>query len=151
MEFVQYNKRKWDFLIGAIAINAACGFTLFLIIGYADPAPEPVVYVSLLFIPLLIDVISVLDWHAEKRKVIRIDETGISLKKKGTLEWAVAWEEIDRIWYSNPYRHRGIAFELKNPPKIDLWTVSQPHQYKFHLNKTAKEALKCYCKLPIQK
>ena len=150
MEFIQFNKLKWDFLIGAIAINAACGFTLFLIIGYADPAPTPVVYAVLLFITVLVDVLLALDWYAEKQKVIRIDETGISLKKNGKLEWAVAWEEIEWIWYSKPYRHRGIAFELKNPPKIDLWTVSQLHRYEFHLNKTAKEALRCYCNFPIE-
>lgn len=151
MEVAQYNKLKWDFLIGAIAISAACGFSLFLITGYANPAPEPVVCVSLLLCAVVIDVLSVLEWHSQKQKVIRIDETGISLKRKGKLEWAFRWDEIERIRYSNPYRHRGIAFELKNPPKIDLWTVSRPHLYQFHLNKTAREALKCYCKLPIQK
>ena len=26
-----------------------------------------------------------------------------------------------------------------------------PYKYEFHLNKTAKEALERYCKLPIQK
>ena len=150
MEIVQFNKLKWDFLIGAIAINAACGFTLLLIIGYADPVPKPVAYVILLFITVLVDILLALDWYAEKQKVIRIDETGISLKKNGKLEWAFTWDEIEGIWKSNPYRHRGVAFKPKDPTKIDLWTISKHHQYEFHMNKTAKVALTRYCKLPIK-
>lgn len=150
MEFVQYNKLRFDYLLGGIVWSVA---TVLMGVGLFNAVPEISVWTVVLLLAVMVFTCADLfwEWHKEKQKVIRIDETGISLKKKGTLEWAFSWDEIQRIGRCGPYRHGGICFVPKNPLKIDLWTVCAPYKFEFHLNKTAKEALERYCKLPIHK
>lgn len=147
MKFPQYSKLFVDCLIGAVAMGAACVFCLFFTL------PEGELGISALLSVIAVGNIAAMTfaWHAEKQKVICIDEHGISLTRKGKLEWTMRWDQIQRIAYGSKFFRKSIFFVPKEQQKMDLLTVCSPYKYEFHLNKTAKEALERYCKLPIQK
>lgn len=147
MKFVQFSKLQFDYLFGCIFAGVVCLFCLCIIV----PAAAVWDAVLITAATALTCAGSAWAWYGESKKVVCIDENGISLTNKGKPEWAFAWEEIQRIGHCSPYRHRGIFFVPKDPPKQDLWTVCAPYRYEFHLNKTAKEALERYCRLPIEK
>lgn len=142
MKFVQYSKLFWDYLIGGMAMGMAFVFCLFLTLREGETG----ISVLLAVIAIGNTAGMVFGWRAEKQKVICVDETGISLTRKGKLEWALQWDQIQRIAHGSKFNHRSIFFVLKEQPKMDLLTVCAPYRYEFHLNKTAKAALARYCK-----
>lgn len=147
MKLIQYSKLFADYLIGTVALAAACVFCLFFTLRDGEVG-----------ISILLSVIAIgntvgmmLGWRAEKRKVICIDERGISLTKKGKPEWSFQWDQIQRIAYGSKFFHKSIFFVPKEQPKMDLLTACSPYKYEFHLNKIGHEALKRYCPLSIER
>ena len=148
MEFIQYSKWKYDHIFAGVLLGAAMLFVACASFGQGEW--KTAILLPLVVLPVLFGLYW--NWHGERQNIIRIDETGISLTRKGKLAWAFAWEEIQRIGYSSPMRHRGVFFVPKEKPmNMDVWTVLSPCNHEFHLNKTAKEALARYCPLPIEK
>ena len=147
MKFPQYSKLFADYLIGAVALAAACVFCLFFTLRDGEVGIS--ILLSVVAIGNIVGML--LGWRAEKQKEICIDETGISLTKKGKPEWVLRWDQIQRIAYGSKFCHRSVFFVPKEQPKMDLLTVCSPYKYEFHLNKTAKEALACYCPLSVER
>ena len=148
MEFVQYNRLKYD----CILISALMGpVTMFLLCALLQRGDWKTA--ALLAIMELAAIACLwCGWRVMKQSIIHIDQTGISLTRKGKQEWAFAWEEIHRVSYGSAMSHRGVFFVPKEKPmNMDAWTVLPSRDYRFHLNKTAKEALARYCPLPIEK
>lgn len=75
---------------------------------------------------------------------ITIDETGIACKKSETQLWGYSWEEIAILKKSCRYNWPSIEVIL-----YDKSGEEEPygtHDHYFQLGKTAKKALKQYCR-----
>ena len=148
MEFVQYNRFKYD----CILISALIGPVTIFLVGDLIQCGDWKTAVFLAAIEMAAIACPWCGWCVMKQSIIHIDQTGISLIRTGNQEWAFSWEEIHRVSYGTPMRHRGVFFVPKEKPlNMDAWTVLPSKDYKFHLNKTAKEALERYCPLSIEK
>ncbi len=142
MRFSQYNQSQTAYLRGCILLPViylfCAGVTLY------SKQTNFCILLSLLAVAAF--VIFFLSWRQEKERIIFMDESGISLTCKGTLEWAFSWAEIQRMCYCKPYRRKGVCFHPADPAK-----QNSAEKYEFHLNNTAKAALTRYCQLPIEK
>ena len=148
MEFVQYNRLKYDCILISALMGPVTMFLMYDLIQRGDWKTAA----FLAIIELAAMACPWWGWCVMKKSIIHIDQTGISLTRKGKQEWAFAWEEIHRISYGSVMSHRGVFFVPKEKPmNMDAWTVLPSRDYRFHLNKTAKEALARYCPLPIEK
>jgi hypothetical protein len=146
MEFVQYSKSIIDYIIFEIVIGLSGLYILYTDRLNVDKVLQvftvTVLLVSMITFCLLI--------RNERKKIIYINENGISLTRQGKPEWEFAWKEIHWISCGSADGHRCV-FIGKNCPAIKLSSLVRPYPYAFHLNKTAQEALERYCPLPIEK
>ena len=148
MEFVQYNRLKYDCILASALMGLA---TIFIVCDSIQRGDwKTAAFLAVMLLAAM--ACPWWGWRVMKKSVIHIDQTGLSLTRKGKLEWAFSWEEIHRVSYSSVMSHRGVFFVPKEKPmNMDAWTVLPSRDYRFHLNKTAKEALARYCPLPIEK
>ena len=146
MRFVEYSKSIIDYIIFEMVIGLSGLYILCTDRLDVDKALQVftvmVLLVSMITFFLLI--------RSERKKIILINEIGISLINQGKPEWEFTWEEIRWISYGSADGHRCV-FVGKNRPEIKLSGLFMPYPYAFHLNKTAKEALAHYCPLPIER
>lgn len=148
MEFAQYNRFKYDCILSSALMGPA---TIFLLCDLMQRG-EWKMAVFLAVTVMAAIACPWFFWCVEKQSIIHIDPIGISLTRKGKQEWAFSWEEIHRVSYGSAMCHRSVFFVPKEKPmNMDAWTVLPSQDYRFHLNKTAKEALERYCPLPIEK
>lgn len=147
MKFPQYTRFYRDYLLGNIFIIIAWLFCMIAILPKGDFLEAAIVTVI-----VAANFIAVIFFRrAEKRKIICVDETGISLTVKDKPEWAFRWEEIQRMAYGVSHRHKTVYLVPKETPKQNLCSICAPYPFEFHLCNTAKEALERYCPLPIEK
>ena len=148
MEFVQYSKWKYDHIVAGTLLGAAILFFICVSVGQGNWKIG--VSMTAIALPALVGLYW--NWRSEKQNIIRVDEAGILLTRKGKTVWAFAWEEIQRMGYCAPMKYKGVFFVPKEKPmRMDVWTVLSPCNYSFHLSKIAKDALARYCPLPIEK
>lgn len=148
VEFIQYSKWKYDHIVAGVLLAVA---TLFIMcMSIVQRNWKTGVLLTVITLPALLGLYW--NWRSEKQNIIRIDETGIRLTRKGKPVWAFAWEEIQRMGYCFQMNHKGVFFVPKEKPmRMDVWIVLSPSNHTFHLSKTAKEALARYCPLQIDK
>lgn len=81
---------------------------------------------------------------------ITIDEWGIICKTRKTMLWGFQWPEIEELRRSRRFRQPSLEIVLKEQTVMKENRKSVSGKF-FQLGKTAKRALKQYCKCPITK
>ncbi len=147
MKFIQYKQSLLEWKICGVLLWAV--YMALGIFSLLDGQKKMSAFLFLL--GLLSFVVFFLSWQEEKKKLITMDEQGISLTVKGKQEWQFRWEDIEKMRSSTKFRHKGVSFVPKDPPKPDLWKVATPYTYDFQLSKEAREALKQYCPMAVEK
>lgn len=105
---------------------------------------------SVLFLPAIAFLCSMILQCMINKETVSIDETGISCWKSDTLLWSHGWQDIKQLEIISLYHSPAIAIILYGDCSVNQH-IPKTVEYYYQLGYTAKKATNMYCKCPIVK